>query len=143
MIRPLRKRHRLIWIVLSVIIPILFIKSYRSTSAFPKENADISTDPLVFVESKTAKSDHYSAMVGTLKSGEKVLQLELKALFRSPAPGVYLVPENKDNVADYRLLGEVNKIGSYQFEFKVADDNYQLTVYDPIKRINLETFNFQ
>ena len=131
------------WIVLSVIISILFIKSYRSTSAFPKENAGTSIDPLVFVESKTAESDRYSARVGTLKSGENVLQLELKALFRSPAPGVYLVPENKNNFADYRLLGEVNKTGSYQFKFKVADDNYQLTVYDPIKRIKLETFNFQ
>lgn len=131
------------WIVLSVIISILFIKSYRTTSAFPNGNVAAATDSLEFVESKTTESDLYSAMVGTLKSGEKVLQLELKALFRSPAPGVYLISGDKDNVADYRLLGEVNKTGSYQFKFNVADNNYQLTVYDPIKRIKLETFNFQ
>ena len=149
MIRPLRKRHRLIWMALLVIISILFIKSYKSPVNYPQKSGSYTVQPLDFVESVTAGNDYYDATIGTLSSGVKVLQLDLKVPFRSPAPGVYVAPENNDNndsndnIAGYRLLGRLNEVGRYEFKLDLPWDNYQLMVYDPIKKTRLETFKFQ
>ena len=143
MIKPLRKRHRIIWLVLFVVVSVLFIESYKSPGLYTEENDKSMIDSLSFIESVSAAGANYDATVGTLQSGEKVLQLNLKVLFRSPVPGVYLVPENSNDVAEYRLLGEVNRIGNYQFKFDAGDRPYQLMVYDPVKKTKLETLNFQ
>ena len=146
MIRPLRKRHRLIWMALLVIISILFIKSYKSPVNYPQKSGSYTVQPSDFVESVTAGNDYYDAAVGTLSSGGKVLQLYLKVPFRSPAPGVYVAPENNDNndnIAGYRFLGRLNEVGRYEFKLDLPWDNYQLMVYDPIKKTRLETFKFQ
>ena len=143
MIRPLRKRHRIIWLVLFVVVSVLFIESYKSPGLYTEEIDKSMIDSLSFIESVSAAGANYDATVGTLQSGEKVLQLNLKVLFRSPVPGVYLAPENSNDVAEYRLLGEVNRIGNYQFKFDAGDRPYQLMVYDPVKKTKLETLNFQ
>ena len=142
MIRPLRKRHRFIWLILFVVISTLFIKSYRPPDKIIQTQPGSIIDSKGFIKSLSATGPNYDARLGTLKSGEKVLLLQIKSLFRSPAPGVYLTKEDAEDMMDFLWLGDINKTGNYRFTFNTGD-SYHLVVYDPIKRRKIETFNFQ
>ncbi|MDN5215279.1 hypothetical protein QQ020_24585 [Fulvivirgaceae bacterium BMA12] len=144
MIRPLRKRHRIMWLALLPVISILFVKSFPSFKTYrEKETKAQVPDSPTFMETVSTEKPYFDARLGTLSSGEQVLQMNLKTAFDSPAPGVYLVGGNREDVKAYQFLGDVNTTGNHQFKFEKPNDSYQLIVYDPIKKIQLETINFQ
>lgn len=100
-------------------------------------------DSLSLMESVSASGTNYDASLGTLESGEKVLRLHIKVLFGSPAPGIYLTKGDPADMSQLLWLGDVNETGNYQFKLNIWGDNYRLVVYDPVKKITLETFNFE
>ena len=100
-------------------------------------------DSLSLMESVSASGTNYDASLGTLESGEKVLRLHIKVLFGSPDPGIYLTKGDPADMSQLLWLGDVNETGNYQFKLNIWGDNYRLVVYDPVKKITLETFNFE
>ncbi len=132
------------WLVLLVVVSVLFVKSYPSSQTYRgKEAKAPAPDSPALIETASVEKPYFEASLGTLPSGEQVLQMNLKTAFDSPAPGVYLVGGNREDVKAYQFLGDVNTTGNHQFKFEMPNGSYQLIVYDPIKKIQLETINFQ
>lgn len=115
MIRPLRKYHFLIWRILAVVLPVVFILA------------------ILFRPDSISKYDQvkndFSFNVKKLTNSTAQLTVVLKNSLQVPSCLVYISSNSKDV-----LLGKVDHQGSHSFEIPVDQENVTVKLYDAIHK---------
>src|SRR5258706_5387203 len=146
MMKPLRKRHLLIWMLLAVLLPAGIIIAWLSV---PKQLPQTllqpgATAPLPVIIKTTVK-DNYTVSIRSNGDGSK-LQLEWinKAVLQYPTAAIYAGNEIK-NIRDSKLIGRIEARGAWYFPldstFKSGTDHFIL--YDFIHQQAIDTINFK
>lgn len=142
MIRPLRKRHLWMWLVLMLVLPIGFFAaiSVIPDSEIPEQKvqfeASAISTPLVMehVEVALGLNFRFHASVDSLKRNQLVV--EVKKTLDQPSSFIYIADEDVNEIARAQLVGSLGPRRRYQFELDTALDVQSLTtilLYDKIK----------
>ncbi|MDH7447762.1 hypothetical protein [Aquimarina sp. 2201CG14-23] len=126
----LRKTHKIIWLLLIIVIPILLVLSVNSI----KESLLIDGDVTVSETSgQRTVLDDESFLIGIKElETSNTLQLILKKPLKSASSLVYgVTPSNTDG----KYLGTLDKKGVYTF--KIDKSIKSIRVYDEIKKNNI------
>ncbi len=133
MIRPLRKRHRLLWIIIAVIIPIVFVNAYLASEKHIRpNNAALDDSGNGIGEVILSDDGHFSYKIHEVN--EKFnLTVVLNKPYPSPSVALYIGPAGKDYNENFIILGQLTTSQRYQYNLGGALENKQLLVYDPLK----------
>ncbi len=135
MILSLQKRHRQIWTVFAIVLPVLFVMSYFYIPAQPINPAttDYSLFPMIYNEKEDAK---FKIIERKLELEEEIkyqLQVIVKEPIRESSTLIY-ISEN-DKITDKIPVGQVFSKGSYTL--KILDPlqkNDRVIFYNPITK---------
>ncbi len=134
MITKLRKRHRIIWLVMAVVLPLLFMAAYMSIPKYQLFEGKLSNtvdDYLITMDRPVIVGDNWLG-------GE--LEIDVLRYERSSSALVYLAHIDKDNYMGTAILvGKINNRGKYKFQIKISDFIFSayktyVVIYDPIKQ---------
>ncbi len=140
MIKPLRKKHLQIWMLLAVLIPAAIISAYV---VVPKEALDkvLQQDNSAALPAVIKKVDrtNYTALLRR-SADKKNYQLQLNVINESTAPSSLIYQINK---TEKELIGRIANKGNYYFSLKADSINkYHFILYDIIHQQNIDTLNF-
>lgn len=125
----LRKVHRIIWILLTIIIPVLIIFSVKSI----KESLPLDQNIVIVSENSNQhiilEDDHFSISI-IEKDAYKTVRIVLKKSLKSASSLVYGISENAED-----LLGPIDKTGVYNFTIDNSINN--IKIHDDIKQKEL------
>ena len=146
MIKPLRKRHLQIWMILAILIPIGIISAYIS---IPKTTTNKLLQSTVGealpVLIKSIDRTSYAASLRTNKDSSQ-LQLEWKNRAASVYPSslIYQLAENSDDIKQAAIIGRVEARGDYYFSLKKDSTKYfRFVLYDIIHQQTIDSINFK
>ncbi len=123
MISSQRKRHRFIWVMIGVLLPLLVVLAVLRTPSFPySEKAEIVAETSLPIL-KEIESDLFKINLRGTSDGAEELELLLKVPLKSPSAVVF---DDQQNV-----LGQIGASGVYRFPIRPA--NKAITIKDPIK----------
>jgi len=123
MISSQRKRHRFIWVMIGVLLPLLVVLAVLRTPSFPySEKAEIVAETSLPIL-KEIESDLFKINLRGTSDGAEELELLLKVPLKSPSAVVF---DDQQNV-----LGQIGASGVYSFPIRPA--NTAITIKDPIK----------
>ena len=140
MIKPLRKKHLQIWMLLAILIPAGIISAYM---AVPKEvlNKLLQQDQTeaLPVEVKKIEQKNYHAFL-RCSANKKNYQLQLNVIDESTTPSSLLY---QINFTEKELVGRIATKGTYYFSVEAdSSNNYHFILYDIIHHQNIDTLNF-
>ncbi len=134
MITKLRKRHRRVWLVIAVVLPLLFIAAYTSIPKYQLQESPSNT----INESLITLKFPMKAWLTKSETGAYHLGLYVNEYESSVAAQVYLTNiELNDYVKNGYLIGTVNGAGEYSFTVKpeILEPHHNfIVIYDPIKQ---------
>jgi len=123
MISSQRKRHRWIWIIIGVVLPLLAVLAVLRTPSFPySKTSEILTETSLPIL-KEIESDLFKINLRGASDNVEELELLLKVPLKSPSAVVF---DDQQNV-----LGQIGARGVYRFPIRPA--NTAITIKDPIK----------
>lgn len=131
----LRKTHKIIWIVLIIIMPVLIVLSIKSIKEPLLTDGDLSLTPILSGQRIVLDDDSF--FIGVKEQNSlNALQIILKKPLKSASSLVYgvLPSEKKDT-----YLGVLDKKGVYMFE--IDKQIRSIRIYDEIKKsdiVNIE-----
>ena len=140
MIKPLRKRHLQIWMLLAILIPAGIISAYM---AVPKEALDklLQQDKTAAlpVEIKKIEQKNYNAYLRS-SADKKQYQLQMNIINESTTPSSLIYQVNN---REKELIGRIATKGSYYFSLKADSSNtYKFVLYDIIHQQTIDTIKF-
>ncbi|MES1223459.1 MAG: hypothetical protein ABUT20_48635, partial [Bacteroidota bacterium] len=149
MMKPLRKRHLLVWRMLAILLPAAIIIASLSV---PKEQtqkliqpADITPLPVIL---KTTQKDNYTVSIRAT-SDQSQLQLEWinKTVLQYPTATIYAGSEIK-NFKEAKLIGRIEARGAWYFPLDSSFKNGpggtdHFVLYDFIHQQVIDTINFK
>ncbi len=118
MISSQRKSHKYIWLVITIVMPILLVMALNDLS-FSSESNSVKMEKL------------------TVSLKDSIVQIELTQPFQSPSPVVY---ELDDKGRSGKILGQLKGIGKYKFSASKAVNG--IVVMDAIKKEELFKIEF-
>lgn len=122
MIAKLRKRHKVIWIVIGVVLPLSFI---AITQTLPEDG---------FSPSEQKSEDGQIEM--TASKTDKKVQIEIKQKIRCAFCTLY-----GDAVTSANFLGNVTSSGIYEYQPSNASELQRIILFDEIKKKELYTID--
>jgi hypothetical protein len=150
MMKPLRKRHLQIWILLAILLPVGILIAWIS---IPKEAKDkLLEPPSVRALPKVlayADNDNYTVRI---RSNSDTSQLQVEWINKKtliyPTATIYKMPLHDTSIALGRLVGRIEARGNYYFKvdstFNAAKDSaYQLILYDFIHKQIIDSITFK
>lgn len=144
MIPSLRRRHRLIWILWAILLPLGFVLAIASIPRpvyHPTDTQQAEAYPEVIVKQE---SESISASLRE-DQGLKQIELNLKKAYIAPSTYVYLSKESFESPDQAQLLGALTSPGTYRFNLDSASSASEygsITLFDPIHNQILDSFNF-
>jgi hypothetical protein len=148
MIKPLRKRHLQIWMVIAVLLPVGMICAWL---VVPKPVKDHLWQPSstvalpVLLKSKTGGNYRVSLRTNNERSALQLEWENLSAII-SPSAIIYeLSPtDNDQHIEDADLIGRIDSRGVYHFALKngVKDSPVRFVLYDIIHHQIIDRINF-
>ena len=139
MIRPLRKRHLLTWILLAILLPIGFIAAFWT---IPKEQS-ISQElqfgaPEAFSTLLQAnETDDLKVQLRENPANQlKQVEIEVKQPLGRTSALVYLANSNIQKTEEGQLLNQLGSVGMYRIELDSAlsaQTTFHFLFYDKIK----------
>ncbi len=116
MITSLRKRHRLIWTLWVVLLPMGMIAAVMVVREYPSQELTMHKIPEAYPEVLKAV-DHPLGKVNLRKDAGGAYQLELflKEPISSPAPMLYLNMNGQEEISGNVLVGNILGTGLYRF----------------------------
>ena len=142
MIRPLRKRHLGMWLVLMLVLPIGF---FTAIGVIPDPEisgqevqfsvSTIST-PVVLEhnEASLGLNFRFHASADSIKHNQ--LEVEVQNTLDQPSSFIYIADQDVDGIERAQFVGSLGPRGRYQFELDTALDVQSLKtilLYDMIK----------
>lgn len=139
--RQLRKRHRIIWSLLALIVPMLLLMSWLLIPQLePVKAINISHPESLPVLLKTIKRTQYEAEIRTNSKGDLQIEWWNKKALQVPSAVIYQIKENEQQV----LIGRIEARGTYRFPLHrdSTSKEYHLQLYDFIHEQVIDTINF-
>lgn len=130
----LRKRHKYIWLVLAVVLPVLLVfvikdLDFSSQKAITEQLADGSI-------LKEIKTDNIHAVIRKQDSGY-ILEVNLKTPLQSASN---LLQGVGDTSKDVFVIGQLEGIGLYRFDLDRDIDG--IIIYDALKEQEIQKLEF-
>ena len=134
----LRKKHRLIWQFLSLVIAAAFIATMliRPQEFFQKQlpkNTPEAYSTLI----KSQQTDDFVANLKQSADGKKQIEIILKDILKTPTATLLLSNAANQPIESATALGRLGNSGIYRFNLNSVwsqSDQYHLTIYDHIKQ---------
>ena len=148
MIKPLRKRHRQVWLLLAVLLPVGIIVSWL---IIPNPAAVTllkqTTPALLPVIKYTMDKKEYAIHIRTNKENtEWQLEWKNKLALTVPSAVIYKTTGNNTGIKNGQLIGRIEARGDYIFVLPQDTSGYDklhLTIYDFIHQQTIDSINFQ
>ena len=136
MILPLQKRHRLIWSILAILLPIGCISAYWSICEIPINENTPKEVTSIGEKFNTREDDWFKIIERKSELNDSTLyqlSIEVKKSINQSATVVYI--SETDNIEQETAIGQLNSKGIYYF--KIPDPlqtNDNLLFYNPITK---------
>ncbi|MGB0864472.1 MAG: hypothetical protein ACPG19_10965 [Saprospiraceae bacterium] len=136
MILSLQKRHRLIWTVFAIVLPLLFVWSYLSipTTANNPTIEDYSLLPIVH---NGIENDDFRIIERKIEL-EFDINYQLEFIVKKPirqAATLIFIGENEADIKDKAPIGQLFSKGNYSFPlFDPLQKNDNIYLYNPITK---------
>ncbi len=125
MIQPLRKRHKLIWSIFAVLLPLGFIMALLSIP--PHTGPGESNEPI---------------KVHLLGDGEqKVLEVVVEGPIKSGFANVYSAADETTDIDEATLLGPLHGTGTYRYQLWPDMTPSTLIIFDQFKNEIIQTIS--
>ena len=144
MILPLQKRHRLIWTVLAIVLPIGFVSAYLAIQETPVNKA--TEEIQVFGEVSSQLSDDYFNIIERKdeRTDSTIYHLIVEVLQPIRQSSSVLYISETEKVEDGRAIGLVNQQGKYVFNLQDAmQTNDKILFYNSIDKKVFHTLQHQ
>lgn len=135
MILPLQKRHRLIWTILAIVLPIGFVSAYFAIQETPTNETE--EEIQVFGAISSQLSDQYFNIIERKdeRTDSTIYHLIVKVLkpIRQSSSVIYI--SETENIKDGRAIGLVNQQGKYVFDIQdPMQTNDKILFYNSINK---------
>jgi hypothetical protein len=147
MIKPLRKRHRQIWIAWAVLLPVgivfawLAIPNQQPVKLLKPESATLLPEVI-----RTADKKDYGIIIRSNKERTTwQLEWKSKAVLTVPSAVIYRIIDSNTDITKEQLIGRIEARGDYVFALPNDSSGYrqlQLVLYDFIHEQRIDTINF-
>jgi len=148
MIRPLRKRHLQIWMVLAVLLPAGIILSWLviPNPVPAKLLSPMATELLPVIKHKR-DNDQYCINIRTnIDNTAWQLEWKNKMPLTVPSAVIYKTTGTSAEIKNGQLVGRIEARGNYVFSLPADPaiaDRLHLTLYDFIHQQIIDSINFQ
>ena len=142
MILRFRKRHRLMWLLIGVLLPIAYIVALLARPGEIENEGTQFNQPSTQVLKELAKSPALDAWLSKDDLDNHYLEIEYKKTSQYPLATFYIGPNKDDKIDAYRLLGKVEAQGRQRFildSLAMAQGGQYLLQYDPIRKEKIAT----
>ncbi len=125
MITSLRKRHRFIWSLWAILLPLGFIAALMVIPDFPHQSlVDKSLPDAYETIVREIDGEDYKVNIRKDQAEHYQLELFLKEPVQSPAPTLYLSPDGSNQLEGSIFVANIGGTGLYRFPLeksKLAD----------------------
>ena len=135
MIVSLQKRHRQIWTVFAIVLPIVFVASYFTIPerAFEEESKDYSLLPIIFNE---REDDFFKITERKLEREEDIkyqMEVTIKQPFKQTSALIFIA--ESESVQGKEPIGQIFSKGSYSFDLlDPLQTNDKIIFYNPLTK---------
>ena len=130
-----QRAHKIIWIVMVIILPLLIFIVIRDIN-FDVQSSDISGESELRNNALVVEQDWIRTVLVDINE-KTLLQIRLKKPLKNPSALVYTL--NKRGQKD-RLLGQLQGMGDYEFSLDTPFEG--IILYDAIKEEEIEKLEF-
>ncbi|MDX2305040.1 MAG: hypothetical protein NW226_19680 [Microscillaceae bacterium] len=132
MISSLRKRHRIHWVALGILLSVGFVAALRVHPPKPVQESILSELPEAYPTIlKEVENENLKINLREDKQNRHQLELLLKKPVKLPAPLLYLNITGELNPQGNTLLAPLGAVGLYRFQ--IFDENIQgIFFYSPL-----------
>ena len=124
----LRKAHKLIWLFLIIVIPIIMFFSVKNLDFYAQQESNSIPSELDSYENfETDKNDILNAVISRTEDSI-VVTLEIKTPLKAPSAEVYEIDENGKKSL---YLGQLSIVKTYNFN--VSSEATGILIYDALK----------
>jgi hypothetical protein len=145
MIKPLRKRHLQIWVLLAILLPLGIISATVARRYFPPTNLiqpqSETVLPVIIMQKETPQ---FAIQLRGLNSSEvKQLLWINKQPLTIPTAAIYKVSSDRASISGANYIGRIESLGSYTFNIPPHRPQAPLhfIVYDFIHKKIVERVN--
>jgi hypothetical protein len=146
MIKPLRKRHLQIWLILLVLLPAGIISAWMAIPAPVRDHLlqPTATNALPLVIKTTTNLDYTVNLRSAADRSGLQLEWINKSGLTSPSAIIYQAPEAGSPIENAFILGRIEPKGIYHFPLKMDSSNLQFhfMVYDIVHHQIINRINF-
>jgi hypothetical protein len=139
--KQLRKRHRIVWLFISITLPVMLLISWLLIPQLePVKAISINQPAPLPVILKTNKYPHYEVELQTNSNGDLQIEWWSKAALRIPTAAIYQLKNNGQQV----YIGRIEGRGHYRFPLQKDSSSKEihLQLYDFIHEQLIDTLNF-
>ncbi len=147
MMKPLRKRHLLVWRVLAILLPAAIIIAWLSV---PKQVSQPLLQPeastVLPIVLKKQEKENYSIAIRS-DENNSALQLEWinKTVLQYPTATIYATDKTTKDISGAKLIGRIEARGNWYFplDSTFRNGNNHFILYDFIQQQTIDTINLQ
>jgi hypothetical protein len=147
MIRPLRKRHRQIWIAWAVLLPVGIVFAWLAIpNQQPVKLLESESEILLPEVIRTADKKDYGITIRSNKE-RTAWQLEWKSktVLTVPSAVIYRIIDSNTDITKEQLIGRIEARRNFVFTLPTDSSGYrqlQLVLYDFIHEQRIDSINF-
>jgi hypothetical protein len=147
MIKPLRKRHRQVWALLAVLLPVGILLSWLFIpNPVPvKLVKPVSMELLPFIKYTTEKKEYKINIRANRENTVWQLEWKNKLALTVPSAVIYRVKDNNTDITKAHLIGRIEARGDHVFQLEHDSLKYHdlsLVIYDFIHEKIIDNVNF-
>ncbi|MBX2872165.1 MAG: hypothetical protein KTR30_08695 [Saprospiraceae bacterium] len=142
MILRFRKRHRLMWILIGVLLPLAYVLALLARPGEIETEGTQLNQPSTQIVREVATTPTLDAWLSNDELNNHYLEIDYKETAKHPLATFYLGSEADGKIDAYRLLGAVGAQGRQRFlldSIAIAQGQQYLLQYDPIKKEKIAT----
>ena len=135
MIHSLRRRHFFTWIILSMVLPVLFIVSWRAIPVSFSQ-PEIIKPSTPGVEEALSSNQPWAQTFQFQKGSQYYLEVQIKKPLLVPGTVLYIGKSKSSMVEESLLLGRIESMRTYQFKTSenIEGKGSFLLFFDPFHR---------
>jgi hypothetical protein len=135
MIHSLRRRHFFTWIILSMVLPVLFIASWRAIPVSFSQ-PEILKQSTPGVEEVLSSNQPWAQTSQFRKGSQYYLEVQIKKPLLVPGTVLYIGKNESSTVEESLLLGRIESMRTYQFKTSenIEGKGSFLLFFDPFHR---------
>lgn len=147
MIKSLRKRHRQVWILLAVLLPvgILFSWLVIPNPVPVKILKPVSMELLPVIKYTTEKREYKINIRTNNENTAWQLEWKNKLALRVPSAVIYRVKDSNSDITKAQLIGRIEAKGDYLFQLKpdsLRQQDFGFLLYDFIHEKIIDSLKF-